>query len=223
MRKCPACGYLLFGDGETCKHCGAALPSEAAAELVRRGTCRGVAARAAGTVPPSPAAPPTPASPRRHPRVPSSRRRRPCPPYPDGPVAPIGPEYWSPPTVSGPHGGTGSRARQPPRAAGAHLHRVDGLRLGGVQPRVRQRPVALRHERVRGRVTASRTRRPTTRSTRSSRRRPPSTTGSSRSRRLGDDQPRRRCKPTTTRSSPAAWCCRSRFRAPGWAPSCTRS
>jgi hypothetical protein len=25
MRKCPACGYLLFGDGETCKHCGADL------------------------------------------------------------------------------------------------------------------------------------------------------------------------------------------------------
>jgi len=25
MRKCPTCSYLLFGDGDTCKHCGAAL------------------------------------------------------------------------------------------------------------------------------------------------------------------------------------------------------
>lgn len=31
MRKCPACGYLLFGDGDACKHCGAELTSLAGA------------------------------------------------------------------------------------------------------------------------------------------------------------------------------------------------
>jgi hypothetical protein len=29
MRKCPDCGYLVFGDGDTCKHCGAPLPAAA--------------------------------------------------------------------------------------------------------------------------------------------------------------------------------------------------
>jgi hypothetical protein len=27
MRKCEACRYLAFGDGDDCKHCGAAMPS----------------------------------------------------------------------------------------------------------------------------------------------------------------------------------------------------
>ncbi len=31
MRKCPDCGYLIFGDGDACKHCGAALPVPVAA------------------------------------------------------------------------------------------------------------------------------------------------------------------------------------------------
>src|SRR5689334_4550356 len=27
VRKCGSCGYLLFGDGDTCNHCGAAVAS----------------------------------------------------------------------------------------------------------------------------------------------------------------------------------------------------
>ena len=26
MRKCQSCGYLVLGDGDTCKHCDAPLP-----------------------------------------------------------------------------------------------------------------------------------------------------------------------------------------------------
>ena len=31
MRKCPSCGYLLLGDGDSCTHCGAALQAVSAA------------------------------------------------------------------------------------------------------------------------------------------------------------------------------------------------
>jgi hypothetical protein len=33
MRKCPDCGYLVFGDGDACKHCGAPLPAPVAAAV----------------------------------------------------------------------------------------------------------------------------------------------------------------------------------------------
>ena len=109
MRKCPACGYLLFGDAEACKHCGAALGALVGAGLASGGA---PAAAAPAAPPSSPfAAPPTaPPVPQPFPPIPpvlppAPRAAAPVAqePYPgSAPVAPIGREYWTPPTVSGP-------------------------------------------------------------------------------------------------------------------------
>ena len=55
MRKCDACGYLLFGDGDSCNHCGAPLPAVTV-------TVAAPAAPAASAAPP-PAPSPSPAWP----------------------------------------------------------------------------------------------------------------------------------------------------------------
>ncbi len=78
MRKCDACGYLLFGDAEACKHCGTALVSEASPELVTAGAP--VAAHA-------PIAPPAPMIDRTF----ASQL-----PPPELGRVPVGREYWSP-------------------------------------------------------------------------------------------------------------------------------
>jgi hypothetical protein len=83
MRKCQMCGYLVLGDGEICKHCGALLPRVSA--LVAAG----------GPPPPAPAAtPPRPAA-------------RDMAPAPDAPLPapasfsappPMGLDSWDPPS-----------------------------------------------------------------------------------------------------------------------------
>ena len=73
MRKCPTCGYLLLGDGDTCKHCGAALPLVSVA----------VAPVGAEATAAAPVAPPA--------------RLAPVPPATDS-----GPRIWTPPPVTAP-------------------------------------------------------------------------------------------------------------------------
>ena len=88
MRKCPQCGYLVFGDGETCKHCGAALPLAAPALMAVPSTLTAVPP----VPPPMPlAAPPGVAAP--------------PPPRPP-------PGYWTPPPpmAARPRGRTAPRA-----------------------------------------------------------------------------------------------------------------
>ena len=86
MRKCPACGYLVFGDSESCKHCGAPLAP---------------AATAPPTAPPAPVtsgAPPLTAM-AVPPPVP---RAGPPSASPPPPTPPIDRDYWSPPPPSAP-------------------------------------------------------------------------------------------------------------------------
>lgn len=70
MRKCAACGYLRFGDGDTCNHCGAAIAVAAPAVVTRAATTTTTTPEPklwkAPPVPPpaagvSPAPPPSPA------------------------------------------------------------------------------------------------------------------------------------------------------------------
>jgi hypothetical protein len=72
MRKCPQCGYLAFGDSETCKHCGAVLPLATAAPPFPT--------PALMAVPPVP--PPMP---------------RAIPPGAAAPPPPTPQDYWTPP------------------------------------------------------------------------------------------------------------------------------
>jgi hypothetical protein len=83
MRKCPACGYLLFGEGDACKHCGAAVPHMVAAVV-------GASATPAAPPPPPPtAAPPPPVA---LPLVPAPA----APPSP-GRAAVARDDFWTPP------------------------------------------------------------------------------------------------------------------------------
>ena len=95
MRKCPQCGYLVFGDGETCKHCGAALPLAAAAPPVPAPALAAAPASALMAVPPVP--PPMP-------RAVAPGTAPPPPPTPQ--------DSWTPPApVAAP-----APARKAPRA-----------------------------------------------------------------------------------------------------------
>src|SRR2546423_2243604 len=97
MRKCAACEYLLFGDGDTCNHCGAELPRVTAAA-----TTATVPAAAAPVV-----AAPAPAAPSWRDRLPSTPPAAgaawPVSP-PTGPASapsalpPPGRELWHPPS-----------------------------------------------------------------------------------------------------------------------------
>jgi hypothetical protein len=113
MRKCPACGYLLFGDAETCKHCGTALGALVSSGLASAGTASLASAGTGGTAPPTspfaapPAAPPAPQPFPPIPPVlpPAPRAASPVAqdPYPgSAPEAPLGREYWTPPAAPGP-------------------------------------------------------------------------------------------------------------------------
>jgi hypothetical protein len=88
MRKCTSCDYLLFGDGDTCNHCGTPLPV--------------VAAVAAAPAPagPAPAAPdPLPGAGWR-----ASLPSTPPPPLalPPGASAPVTADFFRPPTPTAP-------------------------------------------------------------------------------------------------------------------------
>jgi hypothetical protein len=84
MQKCDSCGYLLFGDADSCKHCGAALASEAPVELVTAGAP--VAAAPPVAAPPLMAPPPPPP-------IPPSLR----PPAPELGRSPVAHDYWGAP------------------------------------------------------------------------------------------------------------------------------
>jgi len=82
MRKCDACGYLLFGDTGNCKHCGAVLAAPVPAALVTTGVPAGVPV--SGPPPIAAAAPP---------------RLLPAPPLPIPAGlgrSPAERDYWSP-------------------------------------------------------------------------------------------------------------------------------
>jgi hypothetical protein len=87
MRKCPDCGYLVFGDGDACKHCGAPLsPAAAAPPYVAQPLPPVLVTSGAPPQPPLSVPPVLP------------------PFYREGASAappaqePIGREYWTPPT-----------------------------------------------------------------------------------------------------------------------------
>jgi hypothetical protein len=86
MRKCGACGYLLFGDGDTCTHCGAVLAA------VPAGAAAFGSPPAAPPVPPPaprfPAAPPPPVAPAPAPRQFGG------PPPSAAPTPPAGAPVW---------------------------------------------------------------------------------------------------------------------------------
>jgi hypothetical protein len=89
MRKCPACGYLVFGDSERCKHCGAELPVLVGAALAPGAP----AAATPGPLPVALVAPPVPP-------VPPVLPRASYDPAPAAaPVAAPGREYWTPEPV----------------------------------------------------------------------------------------------------------------------------
>ncbi len=96
MRKCPECGYLLLGDGETCKHCGAAIPVGAAA--------------AVNVAPPPPAPAPGASTEPDVPRLwrPSPTATRPptpvwaAPPPPPSPDGPPPTAFWRPVEIAAP-------------------------------------------------------------------------------------------------------------------------
>jgi hypothetical protein len=95
MRKCETCGYLLFGEGETCKHCGGTLPLVSVAALVTSGAAASVAAppMTAPPMAPPPVAPPPLASPAMGP-LPVATLAPPLPPSVGR--APVAREYWTP-------------------------------------------------------------------------------------------------------------------------------
>ena len=72
MRKCASCDYLLFGDGDTCNRCGAALPRVTAGAATMPAGPPTAAAPAA----PAPAPAPAPRAPSPEPVVGSSWRDR---------------------------------------------------------------------------------------------------------------------------------------------------
>jgi hypothetical protein len=92
MRKCPACGYLLLGDGDSCNHCGETLPKAgvAAAPAATTAVPPGAPRLAAPTAPPRFAAAPPAAPPR--PSAPPS-------PYGPPPAAPSERQVWYPEPV----------------------------------------------------------------------------------------------------------------------------
>ena len=181
------------------------------------GTGRGVAAPAPGTAQltirgpatPRPAVPADPTGPGLC--VTGGRARSPGAVSRIATGRPIGREYWTPPLPS--HGRSGDRRveQEPPRAAGAHLHRVDGLRLDEVQPLLDSDPLPSGTSAfVAGPRLLVLVARPHVR--RAVSRRPPTTSRVRFRSPSGRRSTSPRCRPTTTRSSPAAWCCRSRCR-----------
>ena len=187
-----------------------------------RDTCRGVAARAAGTSPGPRGRDPGLGAATHGSRVRVTGGRAAARRAATG-----GREHWNAdPARSEPRLRRHRRAdpaRRRGAAARTDLHRLDGPGMGDVQPRARPRPAAHRNRRVRGRerrrvlVARPHVRRGGSRR----RRRSSSVRFPSRRARRPSTSPR--CRPTTTRSSPEAWCCRSRFRTTGSMPCCTRS
>jgi hypothetical protein len=94
MRKCGDCGYLLFGDGETCNHCGSAVPMVESQLRAPVGAGRAANENAAPVVPPRASWPPAPPAPVT--RGPSFSAPSPVVPGPD--AQPVG-EIWRPVTV----------------------------------------------------------------------------------------------------------------------------
>ncbi len=92
MRKCPACGYLLFGDGESCTHCGAELQVVTAGAPPAAVAPPAAAAPPASPTPPAPTAPGSPAFTLPPPPVWAA----PAPPAPS--VPPLS-ESWQPATI----------------------------------------------------------------------------------------------------------------------------
>jgi hypothetical protein len=95
MRKCQTCGYLLLGDGDTCKQCGALLPPSSAPALATPV----LVTSGAPPAPPAPAAPPVP------PPAPVFGAAAPPPTLPPS----VARDYWGPP--ESPAGATASRKR----------------------------------------------------------------------------------------------------------------
>jgi hypothetical protein len=97
MRKCVSCGYLVLGDADACKHCGAILPAVVTAPLAAP-VLVPVGAPAAPAVPP----------------VPPPFTRPPVGAPVDAlPPPPLGDDYWSaaPPVPVGPAPRRRSRSR----------------------------------------------------------------------------------------------------------------
>ena len=98
MRKCASCGYLLFGEGDTCKHCGVTLPLVSAGALVTSGApaasvpATAAAPAAVSPLPSTPFAPPPIALP--PPAPPALAPPAPLPPT-SGRTA-VAREYWTP-------------------------------------------------------------------------------------------------------------------------------
>jgi hypothetical protein len=100
MRKCAACGYLLLGDGDTCRHCGAALsrvpagvaPTVAVDSGPPPSRYAGPAARFAPPPAGAPAVPPPGSA------APGATLPGATPPE----AMPPSPGYWQPPVVTAP-------------------------------------------------------------------------------------------------------------------------
>lgn len=121
MRKCQTCGYLVLGDGDECKHCGAPLPRAVASPV------------AAPALVPSAAPPAVPMA--VPPVLPSFARAEP-PGAARPPPTPVERDYWTPPTSSAPP----TPARRSPRALLA-LIVIVSMALGWVAVEHRHDPL----------------------------------------------------------------------------------
>ena len=83
MRKCGSCGYLVLGDADACKHCGADLPAAVAAPVAAP-----VLVPVGAPVAMAPPVPPVP---------PPFTRADPPGEAATPPPPPLGNEYWTPP------------------------------------------------------------------------------------------------------------------------------
>jgi hypothetical protein len=95
MRKCGVCGYLLFGDGEACNHCGTTLPVAAPVGAGRAGSANGTP-----EPPPRASWPPAPPVPTPEGVAPPGRSMLPPVPMPPEPFAQPVPEVWRPVTFT---------------------------------------------------------------------------------------------------------------------------
>jgi hypothetical protein len=96
MRKCGVCGYLLFGDGEACNHCGTTLSVTAPVGAGRAASDNGTAPE----LPPRASWPPAPLAPTPGARAPQDPSMLPPVPMPPGPNAQPVPEVWRPVTFT---------------------------------------------------------------------------------------------------------------------------
>ena len=102
MRKCDACGYLIFGDHDACNHCGAALVPATVGAAAPAATAASAATAPAASPPtrPGPASGLPAPQPLWTPRAPIAP-----PPGPVAPAGPVGPpvfDQWRPPVISTP-------------------------------------------------------------------------------------------------------------------------